>query len=45
MHIDSAFPSKYLKASDLQGRNVTVKMCMPNFTRHTNTSQASLFVK
>lgn len=26
MHIDSAFPSKYLKASDLQGRNVTVKM-------------------
>lgn len=26
MHIDEAFPSKYLKASDLQGRNVTVKM-------------------
>jgi hypothetical protein len=26
MHIDSAFPSTYLKASDLQGRNVTVKM-------------------
>lgn len=26
MHIDSAFPSKYLKASDLQGHNVTVKM-------------------
>lgn len=26
MHIDEAFPSKYLKASDLQGRNVNVKM-------------------
>jgi hypothetical protein len=26
MHIDEAFPSKYLRASDLQGRNVTVKM-------------------
>src|ERR1700743_2333999 len=26
MHIDSAFPSKFLKASDLQGRSVTVKM-------------------
>jgi hypothetical protein len=26
MNIDEAFPSKYLKASDLQGRNVTVKM-------------------
>lgn len=26
MHIDEAFPSKYLRASDLQGRNVPVKM-------------------
>lgn len=26
MHIDEAFPSKYLRASDLQGRNITVKM-------------------
>lgn len=26
MHIDEAFPSKYLRASDLQGRNVAVKM-------------------
>lgn len=26
MHISEAFPSKYLKASDLQGRNVNVKM-------------------
>jgi arabinogalactan endo-1,4-beta-galactosidase len=26
MNINDQFPSKYLKASDLQGRNVTVKM-------------------
>ena len=26
MNINDAFPSKYLKASDLQGRNLTVRM-------------------
>jgi hypothetical protein len=26
MNINDAFPSQYLKASDLQGRNVTIKM-------------------
>ena len=43
MQINEAFPSKYLKASDLQGRNVTVKMDRVEFEVISNDKKLILY--